>query len=229
MTFNPRDHLIQLKGKDYLEVKWRLVWLTETAHAYSIDTDVVELNERRCVCKARVTVTTEEGVVCSAEGLGSETPNDFPDYIEKAQTKAIGRALAHVGFGTQFAVELEGEAEAGRIVDAAVERRTWTSAPVSEQATYRPPASNGQRPRGQGDPFPPSNAQFGKIRGIARELGIDPIAFARERYKVNTLDDLTGGRQGTASLVIEELERMQRERRQPQAEPEWESVDDAPF
>ena len=26
MAFNPNDHLINLKGKHYLEVKWRLVW-----------------------------------------------------------------------------------------------------------------------------------------------------------------------------------------------------------
>ena len=36
-------------------------------------------------------------------GVGSETAADFHDYIEKAYTKAYGRALAALGYGTQFA------------------------------------------------------------------------------------------------------------------------------
>ena len=36
------------------------------------------------------------------------------DYFEKAETKAIGRALAMLGYGTQFAPELD---EAERVVD----------------------------------------------------------------------------------------------------------------
>ena len=38
----------------------------------------------------------------SATGWGSETSHDFADYIEAAETKALGRALAALGFGTQF-------------------------------------------------------------------------------------------------------------------------------
>ena len=44
----------------------------------------------------------------------SETMSDFRDYFEKAETKAIGRALAMLGYGTQFAPELD---EAERVVD----------------------------------------------------------------------------------------------------------------
>ncbi len=42
----------------------------------------------------------------------------FPDFLEKSETCAVGRALAELGFGTQFvADELE---EAHRIVDSPV-------------------------------------------------------------------------------------------------------------
>ncbi|HKG29607.1 MAG TPA: hypothetical protein VKB01_10775, partial [Thermomicrobiales bacterium] len=37
-----------------------------------------------------------------ATGYGSETASDFPDFIEKAETKAIGRALNALGYGAQF-------------------------------------------------------------------------------------------------------------------------------
>lgn len=52
----------------------------------------------------------ENGNIIST-GYGSETLSDFRDYFEKAETKAIGRALAALGYGTLFALELdEGEA-----------------------------------------------------------------------------------------------------------------------
>ena len=64
---------------------------------------------------ARIT----DGKGGSATGTKSETAASFPDYIEKAETGAIGRALAGLGYGTQFAPELD---EENRIVDSPVNR-----------------------------------------------------------------------------------------------------------
>lgn len=55
-----------------------------------------------------------------ATGTKMETRGDFGDFVEKAETGAIGRALAMCGYGTQFAPEL---AEGARIVDAPVQRQ----------------------------------------------------------------------------------------------------------
>ena len=52
-----------------------------------------------------------------SSGYGSESVKDFGDYLEKAETKAVGRALAMLGYGTQFAPELD---EGDRIVDSPV-------------------------------------------------------------------------------------------------------------
>ena len=43
----------------------------------------------------------------------------FPDYIEKAETGAIGRALARCGYGTLQAPEFD---EQHRLADAPVEK-----------------------------------------------------------------------------------------------------------
>ena len=67
----------------------------------------------------RATITNENGVVIST-GHGSESAKDFGDYLEKAETKAVGRALAMLGFGTQFAADELDEGE--RIVDSPVDR-----------------------------------------------------------------------------------------------------------
>jgi hypothetical protein len=64
-------------------------------------------------------VRVEDGKGKVGEAVKSETAVDFDDYIEKADTGATGRALAKIGYGTQFAPELD---EQHRIVDAPVDR-----------------------------------------------------------------------------------------------------------
>lgn len=112
--FNPNEHLIDLKGKQYLQVMWRLVWFREAKPLWSIDTKLEELTDTHAVFSAKI---SDETGVQKASGYGSESVKDFRDYIEKAETKAIGRALAMLGFGTQFAPELD---EGERIVDSPV-------------------------------------------------------------------------------------------------------------
>lgn len=116
MAFDPNGHLRNLKGQQYLDVKWRLVWLREEYPQARIKTEMVhlDLDHKLAVFRAEVEIP-ERGL---ATGYGSETERDFPaGFIEKAETKAIGRALAALGFGTQFALELD---EGDRVVDSPV-------------------------------------------------------------------------------------------------------------
>lgn len=145
MTFNPNEHLMQLKSKngnqDYLPVAWRLVWLRDVCPDATIHTELLHLDLDRetqaevyvwnndtkrsekvtrkakgiAVFKASVT----DGKGATATATGSECAADFGDFIEKAETKAVGRALAYLGYGTQFAPELS---EEHRIVDSPVDR-----------------------------------------------------------------------------------------------------------
>ena len=41
MPFNPSEHMIKLKGKDYLQVMWRLCWFREEKPNWCIDTQLV--------------------------------------------------------------------------------------------------------------------------------------------------------------------------------------------
>ena len=115
--FNPNEHLMDLKGKQYLQVMWRLVWFREEHPLWNIDTKLEQLTENHAVFSAKI---CDENGVQKASGYGSEGVKDFRDFIEKAETKAIGRALAMLGYGTQFAPELE---EGERIVDSPVSRK----------------------------------------------------------------------------------------------------------
>lgn len=140
MAFNPNEHLMKLKDKDYLEVKWRMVWFREQWPQGTIDTEEMcvdldrEVTAEKYVWNAekrrneKVLVTAKgyarfKAIVTDskggrATGTKSESAVDFPDFIEKAETGAIGRALAALGYGTQFAPEFD---EAHRIVDSPVD------------------------------------------------------------------------------------------------------------
>lgn len=118
--FNPKNHLIQLKGKDYLQVQWRLVWFREDHPDWCIDTDLINYDPEAKHAIFKAVISDETGARKSA-ATGSESARDFGDYIEKAETKAIGRALAILGYGTQFVGDELDEGE--RIVDAPVERK----------------------------------------------------------------------------------------------------------
>ena len=131
-TFDPKEHLMSLKGKDYLQVMWRLVWFREDKPLWSIETEPVQLTDTGA--RFRATIKDETGRTVQT-GYGSETARDFGDFYEKAETKAVGRALAMLGYGTQFtALELD---EWERIVDSPAEVRKPEQKPRAQAAAYK--------------------------------------------------------------------------------------------
>jgi len=133
MAFNPNDHMMKLKGKDYLQVAWRLVWFREDHPDWCINADCIEQDQDHAIFKAVIC----DGNGCQlSSGHGSESKKDFGDYLEKAETKAIGRALAMLGYGTQFAAdELD---EGTRIVDSPINRTVKEPEPVTDKLETTP-------------------------------------------------------------------------------------------
>ena len=115
--------LLNLRGREYLEVKYRLVWFREDHPDWAIETELLSVTEMSAY--ARAAIKDEHGRII-ATSHKFETKKGFPDFIEKAETGSIGRALALIGYGTQFcADELD---EGSRIVDAPVESFATRSA-----------------------------------------------------------------------------------------------------
>lgn len=139
MAFNANDKMTKIKGRDYLEVKWRLVWFREEHPDWDIDTTMLHSDETTAIFACKIYDANGRQV---SSGHGSESTKDWGDYIEKAETKAIGRALAMLGYGTQFAPELD---EGDRIVDAPVARKKapagarFTDAEVEQAKQYISP------------------------------------------------------------------------------------------
>ncbi len=115
--FNPNEHMRvferrqrQLDGSyktvkvDYLDVKWRIVWFRTEHPNGSIATRLMsEPGVSPAVVQA--TVTLENGV--TATGFGQCGEDDWSDWLEKAETRAIGRSLALLGYGTQFCEDFD--------------------------------------------------------------------------------------------------------------------------
>lgn len=128
--FDANSHLIDLKGKAYLQVMWRLVWFREDHPDWNIDTKLEQYDPTNGHAIFSAKIYDENGTQKSA-GYGSESIKDFRDFIEKAETKAVGRALAMLGYGTQFAPELD---EGDRIVDSPVPTNTSPKMETVEDA-----------------------------------------------------------------------------------------------
>ncbi len=194
--FNPNEHLIQIKGRngsaDYLPVQWRLVWFRSLCPDGTIETEIVHLDLdreteeesyqwnsetrrsekviKRAPGFAVFRAIVKDGRGGMAIGTKSEKAASFGDFIEKAETGAIGRALAALGYGTQFTGDEFDEQH--RIVDAPVERKT--TAPVESSSEQRP-AMNGRAGASNGRARTPASSQ------PKAEEEIDPQAPATEQ------------------------------------------------
>lgn len=175
--FNPNERLMQIgrgtQAKDYLPVAWRLVWFRSLCPDGVIETEMVHLDldretqEETSVWNSQT--RQSEKVIKRAPGLAvfraivkdgrggiatgtkSEKAASFPDYIEKAETGAIGRALAALGYGTQFAGDEFDEQH--RLADAPVDRGT-ESAPANTNRPTQPTAPASQSTHRTTQPAP---------------------------------------------------------------------------
>ena len=152
MAFNPQEHMMDLKGKQYLQVMWRLVWFREEHPDWSINTKMVCWDKDTQTAVFQAEIADDGGRILST-GYGSEAVKDFKDYIEKAETKAVGRALAMLGYGTQFAPDLD---EGERIVDSPVQakpRKFANANKTEEKISKRVAAAKEWSAKGIDTPF----------------------------------------------------------------------------
>lgn len=109
--------LLDLRGKDYLTVPFRVVWFREENPDWRIETSFVVMEPEFTIAKAVIKNQTGD-VMATAHK--HESSSGFKDHMEKAETSAIGRALALCGYGTAFCADEFNEGE--RLADSPVEK-----------------------------------------------------------------------------------------------------------
>ncbi len=202
--FDPQRHLMQIKGKEYLTVQNRLIWFIRDQRAlieaglaqtsYTIQTEMVEHDRDQGWAHFKTHVRDVLGN--EATMYGSESQRDFPDYIEKASTKSLGRALLLLGYGTAFTAEID---EGDRVVDAPMQRTNGYAASTNlRQAAPAAPA----RPTVVPPPVRPAplttaeamatDRQISSIRKLCAALGrpepeVATLTFAAARELLTSL------------------------------------------
>lgn len=247
-SYDPRPHMTKVKNQWYLEVKHRLAWFRAEFPAGKIETSIHHVSAERAIIQATVIALDDSGThYGTGSGVGSCTAQEFDAYIEKAETKAIGRALASLGYGTQFSLEYDDASgdNLGALSDSPV-GNAGGNQPIpfrgSQQTPNQPQQGYQQRPQQQQGPggYPlASGAQWGLINGKSRELGLQPTdidAYISQHFNAdrNTLgkrdasrliDALNAGQVrpagGSAAAAEEQVAQ--------QYEQGGDSLDDVPF
>lgn len=195
--FDPGRYLTRVNGSEYLEVKWRLVWLRDQHPEAQLETDLINHGDDFALFRAKVTLPS--GAV--ATGWGSEHRDDFRDYIEKAETKAIGRALAALGFGTQFCPDFDFGAARGKVVDAPID---FAATRGNRRDAARQPASSVAASAEIGA----TAKQLKFIEAMAREANLTPAEV--EQIALEAFGGSTRGlsRQDASALIDRLRSRM---------------------
>lgn len=103
-NFDPTKHMTKLQGKDYMEVAPRVAWFRSQHPKGKITTEFLAAGDYLIT---QATVYDNDGNLLAQ---GSATVRAWakggaPRDIEKAETAAIGRAMAFAGYGTLQAGE----------------------------------------------------------------------------------------------------------------------------
>lgn len=192
---------MNIKGKEYLQVAHRIVWFLEETVNWRISTKLISLKEDSALFRAMI--RNEQGHVM-ATAHKFETKSGFPDFVEKAETGAIGRALAYVGYGTQFTGDELDEGE--RLADSPTPSNTGYK-PKEPLKNYAPmPTQDDEMPDFNEPPWddaptapppttgkPVSEAQIKRLWAIANKSGwqnFQTIDHMQKTYKIARPDQL---------------------------------------
>lgn len=205
--------LLNLKGKDYLQAAQRIRWFREEHHDGKILTELVFHDANSAIVKATISISL--GInggdiwLPLATAHKSETLKGFPDFLEKAETGAIARALALCGYGTQFAAD-EFE-EKDRLADSPLSNSNMEPS-ISHELRHPPAPISNEEPSLTN--LGSKSFSFGKHRHIPfRDIPVDKLQGyvdwlrkdSNEKGKKLSLDAEQGIAEAEAFLNFDDL------------------------
>jgi hypothetical protein len=104
-----KEGFVNIHGKEYKTVAKRVQEFRDQYKDHTILTEIVQIDEEKCVMKASICRSLEDGngtVLATGHGCEFKASSQInrTSYVENCETSAIGRALACFGLGgTEFA------------------------------------------------------------------------------------------------------------------------------
>ncbi|MBN9386428.1 MAG: hypothetical protein J0I20_00115 [Chloroflexi bacterium] len=116
VNFPYQQYLEQRDGQPYLPLKWRMAWLRADHPQAKIKTKLASHEGNVAVFMARVElpeggVATGWGAKSRQETLPGPFDSEGLDYLIAAENQALSRALAALGYGTEYALDFDPPAE----------------------------------------------------------------------------------------------------------------------
>jgi hypothetical protein len=102
MSKDLKEKAINIKGKDYVQVKDRILYFNETYKNGCIKTEVISDDGTEIVFKAIAipdVSNIDRAFIGTASGVRGGQGVDKTSAVENAETSAVGRALAMMGIG----------------------------------------------------------------------------------------------------------------------------------
>lgn len=102
---NKEIKTIDVKGKQYAEVKERIKAFRSVYPEGAIRTEIKLIENDRCIVQA--TIYSDDGKILGTGTAMEESGSSFinkTSYLENCETSAVGRALGMCGFGIEFSV-----------------------------------------------------------------------------------------------------------------------------
>ena len=91
--------LEQYRGRSYLPVSERIYWFRYDHPNWTIKTDIAYVSDDGRFVIVQASLLDEQGRVYATAHKG-RSADDGSDFVEKAETAAIGRALSLLGYST---------------------------------------------------------------------------------------------------------------------------------
>jgi hypothetical protein len=202
-----KRHMLRMSGgKLYLPAAMRLVWVRddEEGRNFGFETEIVEGGHEAGFATVRGVIRDPAGRIL-ATGHKTESRQDFPaGWVEKAETGAIARALAMLGFGTQFSEELISGDELKRPADA-----PRPQAPPKQQSAQKAAAPAEQDDKKAAEPkkdIPPELAEARtRLQDARKRCGAASINAMVEGAKKGLLESI-GGK--VSALTVEQIDEI---------------------
>ena len=126
---------VNIKGKEYVEVKTRVQWFRKNIENGCIETDHVHFDGETIMCKSRIFI---DGKLV-ATGMAHEEKNastiNKTSFVEICETSSVGRALGMLGIGIESSVDTAGTIKAAISQQESMDRQDELMQYKSESLT----------------------------------------------------------------------------------------------